>query len=280
MTLCPSSHRSFGARSDVMANNKLCGFCGRPGKITKEHVVGRWVGALLGAGDGGRFARNALEVLARLPQVVWDTDTFDQQVRMACKLCNEGWMARLEEQVRPIVSPMMLEGRRSLLTPLEQAVVSTWAAKTAMVSEFLDPTRQYFTADERRSLMEGNRPPLGSHVWLGYYEASSYRGIQAATETLLSEDAGQGVIAHAHTIALGQLVLQVFAERTSAGASWDLHHRPGPWAVALRKIWPSSAARMSTPAVALTAEQFAALQDRFVSRHQPIPEPSDGTTAG
>src|SRR5262249_20203114 len=111
-------------------DKELCGFCASSTKITKEHVIGKSVGILLGAGKSAMHARNTYEVLGRTPQTVWETRNFDQQVRMACKSCNSGWMANLDNKVLRIISPMILGARTGVLTVEAQVVIATWAVKT------------------------------------------------------------------------------------------------------------------------------------------------------
>ncbi len=56
------------------------------------------------------------------------SDVFDVIIRDICEICNNGWMSRLEEQVKPILTPMLLDQSRSLTAP-EQHLLATWATR-------------------------------------------------------------------------------------------------------------------------------------------------------
>jgi len=129
---------------------------------------------------------------------------------MACKSCNSGWMANLDNKVLRIISPMILGARTGVLTVEAQVVIATWAVKTAMVSEFLNPGAHYFTADGRRKLMDNRFPPSGVHVWVGFYGVMGHRGIQGAAATHESHASAGNIIAHTLTLAVGNLSCRCF----------------------------------------------------------------------
>ncbi len=53
-----------------------------------------------------------------------------------CTGCNNGWMETLESVTRSILEPMLLgaaPGSSRVLNPDHQAVLATWAVKTALL---------------------------------------------------------------------------------------------------------------------------------------------------
>lgn len=213
-----------------------CGFCeSKTKKITNEHVFGEWIGALFGAGQPDLIVRNTLkrDGIALRP---WDTYRLDQQVRMACKTCNTGWMSRLETTVKRIVTPMIRGDARVLLTLRHQIAIATWAVKTAMVVEFLEKQHaRYFTQAERRSLMIDAVPArsMGAYVWVGRY-GSKNDGVHGSAATMTDTVRR----AHISTFAIGQFAIQVLVERSAQGQQGRFFIRPGPWQGLLSQVWP------------------------------------------
>ncbi len=247
-----------------------CGFCGSDTEqITKEHVFAKWIGALFGAGQPDRMVRNVFKREdTRFP--AWHSVHLDQQVRMACKTCNSGWMSDLEKTVKPIITPMIRGDARVPLTLRHQIAIATWAMKTGMVAEFLEkPHTRYFTQAERHSLMTNVVPArgLGAHVWLARY-GSKNDGVHGLTATLAHPDSR----AHISTFAIGQLAVQVLVERSALGQRDRLAVRPGQWERMLSQIWPPPPLLESRsgplawpPPLAISAATFDSLFDRFLA---------------
>lgn len=106
-----------------MANR--CVFCGGQ-PTTKEHVYAKWLRKVV-AGD--RFI-TVVETKAskkvRRPQV-----GFDLTVNAVCQTCNNGWMAVLENTVRPVLI-RMIRGEPCALDVRQQRSVATWVHKTVL----------------------------------------------------------------------------------------------------------------------------------------------------
>jgi len=237
--LGPASER-LGAVILAMIKTR-CGFCESAiAKITNEHIYGKWVGALFGAGRGRLQVHHTLTREGDFARA-WNAYRLDQQVRMACRACNNGWMNDLETKVRPIITPMivpMVVGQQRVTLDLQsRLLVATWAVKTAMVGEFLaQPHQRYFMQDERRAVMEGEVFRVsGARVWIGCF-ANTNEGAKGIMGGLTHED--RVVAGHVTVFALGQFVVQVFVERRTAGYHGPLAVGPGPWERLLIEIWP------------------------------------------
>jgi hypothetical protein len=96
-------------------------------------------------------------------------------------------MNDLEKAVRPIVGPMMQRKAR-VLSLRDQAVVSAWASKTAMVLAYTFE-RYEVTESRRRFLFETQRVPPLTEVWLAAY-SSPEEGVVASIERLTAQLAG------------------------------------------------------------------------------------------
>jgi hypothetical protein len=80
-----------------------------------------------------------------------------------CKECNTGWMARLEEKIKDMLTPA-IEGHNVKLTRAQAALVSLWAAKTAAVAE-LDVPQMAVIDRTQRELIFGQQMPRGFAVY-------------------------------------------------------------------------------------------------------------------
>ena len=61
---------------------------------------------------------------------------YRMEVEGFCKDCNSGWMSDLEEDVKPILGPMM-NGRRTKLGSIEQLKLAEWAVLKSFVLDGL-----------------------------------------------------------------------------------------------------------------------------------------------
>ena len=116
---------------------KPCIFCGQLGG-NEEHIVSRWILRDLGMyslkskmGFGNQIPSGEMEEISqpqRLGSFVTDS---------ICATCNNGWMSRLESQVKPLLSPLLAEtwpiNDRALLSGLflQSHIISRWLLKTA-----------------------------------------------------------------------------------------------------------------------------------------------------
>jgi hypothetical protein len=70
-------------------------------------------------------------------QRVWDAQMFSHTVRCVCADCNNGWMSELEDEVKPVLTPL-LKNHRTTLTRDDQILLATWATKTGLVHQGRD----------------------------------------------------------------------------------------------------------------------------------------------
>jgi hypothetical protein len=90
-------------------------------------------------------------------------------VRDVCATCNNGWMADLETQAQPILTPLMQDQPRPLTLP-DMMVAAVWATKTALVAGRAMPGDKDMASAETYRWFGAQRQPLpGGIVWLGRY---------------------------------------------------------------------------------------------------------------
>ena len=243
-----------------------CGFCESvTEQITNEHIFGKWIGALFGAGQSERVVRHTLKRDdSRIPSRL--SASLDHRVRMACQLCNNGWMSALEDTVNPIIAPLIQRSANKLLSPSDQSAIARWAVKTVMVMEYMArPEQRYFTQRERSSVRDNSvlSRYIGAHVWLGRYDGTN-DGVMSVATSLTQED--RIPRAHLSTFAIGRLLVQALVERNSVGRV-IVAARPGPWDRLLIRLWPLPLLQRSRlfwpPPIFITARGFDAVFNRF-----------------
>ena len=84
-----------------------------------------------------------------------------ETVRSVCKDCNTGWMSRLEDCARAVLSPL-IRGESAALKGAELVLVAAWATKTATVIESRNPSEQYVSTPETRAIVMDEQRPSAS----------------------------------------------------------------------------------------------------------------------
>jgi hypothetical protein len=181
----------------------------------------------------------------------WRQISPELKVKFICKECNNGWMSRLEDQVKPILEPIF-NHETILISSQQQSILSAWAVKTAMVLEAIYSSKFWFYLPvERRFLMETLHPPALTYVWIAkcinptgcYSKASKLTG---RTNDLTSNDTG-----YCSTIGFGPLALQVLSMRlldsTPAESAIIPTSQDERWSQATICVWPIQMAKQRWP---------------------------------
>jgi hypothetical protein len=166
--------------------------------------------------------------------------------------CNNEWLAAMERKVAPVLKPMAVEAKPTVLDAAAQALVALWAVKTVLLLELA--MRQRYpgsrsvegyaaTSQELAWLRERGEPPPRSMVWLACWDCqrSTPVNYEPSTADLPATD-GSHVAGHLTTFTLGFVAFQVFtldfieAERHGAPV-WNTRP-PAPLMEALKRIWP------------------------------------------
>ncbi|MEU7823041.1 hypothetical protein [Catellatospora sp. NPDC049133] len=184
-----------------------CAFCDATGettKITKEHLYSEWINLVLPASVvgpnitvewtdhvSGAFRTRPVRELA------------SEQVRCVCHRCNNGWMSKLDDQVRPLLEPMIL-GKPTTLSALDQLTVATWAAMKAAVFEFAWDNPPVYEQADREIIRTQQRPPATVRVALAAIQSQGFP-LRAISRGIV----GGGRAAQCLTLQIGCLVMQI-----------------------------------------------------------------------
>lgn len=133
-----SSRKGAGHR-----HGEPCAFCQGAGRKNKEHAIPQWISRSLGGTGPGSF--HGYRAVTIPPYRTTDgtivnqwavredqpVKTVNVVTRQVCQGCNGGWMNRLEDDVKPILVPL-ITGQVRELPPADMWVLAAWATKTAM----------------------------------------------------------------------------------------------------------------------------------------------------
>jgi hypothetical protein len=150
-----------------------CVFCRRDlsGAAAEEHIFPRWLLKHLGIPKTeqmfqGTGATATLDLGDATDQRVHGTWRFVEG--RACKICNEGWLERLERDTRPGLEILIKHaGRIVALSPPQRVLLARWAAKTAFLIANVSPFQRPVPPGHLWALNEGGDLPAGVHVFAG-----------------------------------------------------------------------------------------------------------------
>lgn len=190
-------------------------------------------------------------------------------VRCVCQKCNNGWMSELENEIKPVLAPM-INGYRTLLTPDEQMTLARWASLKAQCfdanpngPEPKSSMRARQTVRGGKSALEAGRPPDRWAVFLGAYERAGHFGIYTPYVTGLDREGNYAGISFTTTLVLNHVVLVVQA-RTGGSRLPPLVDMPGGYnlagrtdaaTLALTSIWPPRPTAFEWPAPKLLSTE-------------------------
>jgi hypothetical protein len=173
-----------GAHGEIlMANprrNKLsrkCIFCGEGGErgnpMTEEHLWPEWMHPYLphiaeAKTQAGHHRVRLGEVIVE--RKVRHGHVFTKRFRLVCKRCNTGWMSGNEDDVKPILIPM-LEGRAITLLKRHRIRLATWLALKVMLTECIDPFDAVINEFERDDFRLNQKIPIGLRIWVASHDS-------------------------------------------------------------------------------------------------------------
>jgi hypothetical protein len=243
----PQAGPPTGVRIRPMARG--CVFCGkRP--TTKEHALPLWLAGPLGA--EGLITHEYLEPPdGAEPTRRWQARAPAIEVNDVCGPCNNGWMARLESEVRPFLGPM-IEGDPATLSPVCCEGLTTWLLKTVLMLQLAEPMeRQIVRPQLYAELYELRRPSERLQAWVARNKfnagaAAGTRGLTFQRGELPPEQTW------AHALVLGHVTLVLVD--LGIGNARPILVEP-PLAHALGPLWPDPLGGNFPPPAQLGGEQ-------------------------
>jgi hypothetical protein len=173
---------------------KPCGFCGARVKLSEEHIFADWLAPYLpDIGPAGHTTSQRMHripgpkgvaALKMKPLTVKAKRGILQgrrkpvkssSLKIVCERCNNGWMSRIQDQVKPILLPMLHGRWPTEISRWDRRILAAWATMFTMVIEFADPATQATTFPDREKFRLNPEPPAGWHVWVGLHSGPLWK---------------------------------------------------------------------------------------------------------
>jgi hypothetical protein len=176
------SYVSFSIHWCLMAKaQRFCIFCGGPG-LSREHVWSEWTYQFVPKLPNGTHVKFTADSVPHNPRIVesyrsksYQGDVNTIKLNVVCKTrCNNGWMSKLDERVKPTLIPL-LRAEPTVLTRDRQTVLAAWMAMKAMVCEHYEQVYVTSTQEHRNHVMENQRAPDFWSIWIGHQRGNAWR---------------------------------------------------------------------------------------------------------
>lgn len=185
-------------------------FCGEDRTLSREHVIPAWIARLVL--DGSEVVE--LELQGKN----WSTgNPYAVTLRAVCAPCNNGWMAELESDVRPILSSLIVDDPGAVrIAPDEATLVAWWAAKTALVVDRVTFGESFLGNADTSLIADSRIAPSQWTVRLGRrveFRPSTERPfVVTEVRSRQQRQAVRHSVAHLVTLAVGHVVLHISAQ--------------------------------------------------------------------
>ncbi len=197
-----------------MNNTTPCIFCGKSSpevKITKEHVLRKWLKQHLSIPDTHIcWQQNYLDKFKE--NIYWEKiipiEPYEMTVREVCKTCNEGWL-NLEIEIpvqKTLVSLAKLENIYIDINETQKLAI--WAAKTAAIRALIDSGERAIPKEHYYYIKEKKLPPPQTSIWIS--SCNEVLNTWTRHKRSLYECNGQEIRTHETTITIGCLVVHIF----------------------------------------------------------------------
>lgn len=232
----------------------VCIFCDKDHtdghKLSGEHLWPQWIKKILPIGPENRhsslpisYGRVGDAVFIEPDYIQRTGNAAGRKIKVPCTQCNNGWMSRIENEARPILTPLIV-GDNATISTEDQKKIAAWAALRTIIIEFDDPSTIAVSPTMRKQIAKDGEPDSNWDVWIGTLRKAENRnfvhhGAAAAPPiTLLFADP-KTMAKNTQTTAiiLGRLYLLTFS--TFMPAVRDVLKIPAGSAAALRKVWPA-----------------------------------------
>ncbi len=150
---------------------RACLFCGETATASTEHIVPKWIGRLfreqVGPGHKVSFTHRWELPELGIPSKGKSAKLPAFLTRAFCEGCNTGWMAELEEEVGPVLGPLIL-GEPTRLSVDQQRLLAFWATKTVLGFQSNEHKLTMWARPEDYETVFAERASLRcAQVWLG-----------------------------------------------------------------------------------------------------------------
>jgi hypothetical protein len=193
---------------------KECGFCfRRVSKMTGEHIYSDWMNKIFTDPWERRFTLPDGRVFT------FPAAALDWKEKVACGVCNSGWMSAIEDNhAKPVLTSLIVGQLDIPITRSAARSIAIFAFKTAAVIDLM-PIRQkqqkpFFSKRIRSNFRDSLTIPPSVWMWMCPYVAKNYRADTFATNYQGESPVAGPMQFYICTYAIGHFVFQVLALKT------------------------------------------------------------------
>jgi hypothetical protein len=220
---------------------RACVFCkATDRKISKEHVFPKWLRTVIEGGTGEPIERARI-VKSRDGTILrhdpWKDIPLNWQVAAPCTTCNEGWMEDIEDETRPILTPL-IQHEDAELQPLDKETLARWATLRVLMGQYGDaadrpkviPPERYHRFYEAREL------PAKAQIWMARRNGEgSWPTDFQRKELFIGLEKPPTPNAYITAFAVGHVAFVFWGHEVQEGATVHLGEGMRPF---LLPIWP------------------------------------------
>jgi hypothetical protein len=255
---------------------KLCTFCGKPGKMTKQHIWPKWLSKIRSPNATshtqvtGQFLTRPDQDSRPIAQKIHQGHAGSRKIKNVCQTCNNGWMSQFEEAAKDAAVPLILD-REFSLTPYQQRELARWFALMTMMVEFTDPATAALTVEDRNFLKIHHDPPQTFKMWIGRYIGKHpeqhwcrHTGMNMSLMPEASDDPYK-CNTQVTTIVLGALCIHTYSSTVDPDF-------PGYVGAPIEQIWPVREQTIPwPPLVGLGDDNIIMLAESLGAHTKPVP---------
>jgi hypothetical protein len=219
---------------------KQCLFCENYAN-SKEDTFPLWLLEVIGKRD------DMVKAISGLPKKIQKGSAV-LRIRTVCDTCNGGWMSKLEQDVIPVLKPLLLDLSIQLSSD-QQILLATWLIKTGMVLDSIHKHTHFYQREECKNLRKNRTLPTGTVTWIGRFFGN---GKHAGLSDFSLDFAPHLKVANGCVITfiLGRVIFQVLSVRPRPDYKerrFNAVSRSGRWDELLTQIWPNTGSQITWP---------------------------------
>jgi hypothetical protein len=236
-----------GNSNHTVPTYSTCVYCKRnDSPRTREHVFAEWIAREFSHKDWRRTIYPDAGQMG-----IESKNSIGLVLKKVCKRCNNGWMRKLESETKPIMLPL-IHGKRTTLSLDDQTLLARWLIKTASAYDLVakhtrNNLQNFFTSDERHSLMNTLSLPPDAGIFIAPYtgtigEVFTLESHRAPPTSRKTHEYLVDTHSYAGTFVIKHVAMQVFLIRrgktlTNANLTFVV---PEEWDGVAPQIWPPS----------------------------------------
>jgi hypothetical protein len=174
--------------------HRVCVFCGGS-PLSKEHLWSDWIKHVVPrTGPNSHFhyltsidflnndvvsnedvVSDDPDLMVVIPGIKQYQGHFgNRTIKEVCTSCNGGWMSRIEEKAKDILTPLIL-GQPVIIDKESQLTIAKWAVLKTIIGEYTDPPTQAIPKEDRKVFMQTEIPPNGWKVFIARYSGKEWK---------------------------------------------------------------------------------------------------------